>query len=85
MKRACRIRRRSQRAGTRDSRCPDLTQEKTAMAKDPVCGMSVDEKKAAASSVYKGTTYYFCAPGCKTTFEKTPEKFIGKGGTHTGH
>jgi hypothetical protein len=31
------------------------------MAKDPVCGMQVDEKKAAATSVHKGTTYYFCA------------------------
>ena len=55
------------------------------MAKDPVCGMQVDEKKAAATSVYKGTTYYFCAPGCKTTFDKNPEKFAAKGGTHTGH
>jgi YHS domain-containing protein len=55
------------------------------MAKDPVCGMQVDEKKAAASSVFKGTTYYFCAPACKATFEKNPEKFIGKAGTHAGH
>ncbi len=52
------------------------------MAKDPVCRMQVDEKKAAATSSYKGTTYYFCAAACKTTFEKTPEKFIGKGGPH---
>lgn len=35
------------------------------MALDPVCKMQVDEKKAAATSAYKGTTYYFCAPGCK--------------------
>jgi YHS domain-containing protein len=46
------------------------------MAKDPVCGMEVDEKKAKWKSVYKGKTYYFCAPGCKTRFEKNPEKFI---------
>ncbi len=55
------------------------------MAKDPVCGMQVDEKKAAANSAYKGVTYYFCAPACKTTFEKSPEKFIGKDATHAGH
>jgi YHS domain-containing protein len=55
------------------------------MAKDPVCGMQVDEKKAAASSVYKGTTYYFCAPGCKTAFEKSPEKYVGKAGGHAPH
>ncbi len=48
------------------------------MAKDPVCGMQVDEKKAAATSVYKGSTYYFCAPGCKKTFDAAPEKFLGK-------
>jgi Cu+-exporting ATPase len=45
------------------------------MAKDPVCGMDVDESKAAGSSVYKGKTYYFCAPGCKTRFDKEPEKY----------
>ncbi|HEY1267049.1 MAG TPA: YHS domain-containing protein, partial [Candidatus Binatia bacterium] len=31
------------------------------MAKDPVCGMNVEESKAAATSSYKGQTYYFCA------------------------
>lgn len=43
---------------------------------DPVCQMLVDPKKAAASYTYKGTTYYFCAPGCKVQFEKDPEKFL---------
>ncbi len=55
------------------------------MAKDPVCGMQVDEKKAAGSSVYQGTTYYFCSPRCKQSFDKAPEKFTGKGGGHAGH
>jgi YHS domain-containing protein len=45
------------------------------MAKDPVCGMNVDESKAAGSSVYKGKTYYFCAQSCKTRFDKEPEKY----------
>lgn len=54
------------------------------MAKDPVCGMQVDEKKAAATSVYKGTTYYFCATACRTTFEKNPERFTGSGKTPIG-
>ncbi len=48
------------------------------MAKDPVCGMDVDEKKAPARSEYKGKTYYFCAQGCKVAFDKEPEKYIGK-------
>jgi len=45
------------------------------MAKDPVCGMDVDEKKAAATSEYQGRTYYFCAPGCKRAFDKEPAKY----------
>ena len=31
------------------------------MARDPVCGMEVDEKTAAAQYEYKGKIYYFCA------------------------
>ncbi|MFZ5907451.1 MAG: YHS domain-containing protein [Nitrospirota bacterium] len=54
--------------------------EVTFVAKDPVCNMEVDEKKAAATSVYKGETYYFCAKICKEKFEKEPEKYIKKEG-----
>src|SRR6266508_1964843 len=43
-----------------------------AMARDPVCGMDVDPKKAAAQSNYKGQTIYFCAVGCKQTFDVNP-------------
>jgi len=46
------------------------------MAKDPVCGMEVDEKKAAAKLEYKGKTYYFCTSSCKEAFEKEPEKYV---------
>jgi YHS domain-containing protein len=46
------------------------------MATDPICGMQVDEKKAAATYEYKGKTYYFCAVGCKDKFSQDPEKFI---------
>jgi len=46
------------------------------MAKDPVCGMDVEETKAAATAVYKGKTYYFCAAGCKTSFQKAPDKYV---------
>ncbi len=48
------------------------------MAKDPVCGMQVDEKTASGKSEYKGQTYYFCSAGCKKSFDKEPEKFVGK-------
>lgn len=46
------------------------------MVKDPVCGMDVDETKAAATSDYQGTTYYFCAHACKKAFDKNPEKYL---------
>ncbi|NWF76710.1 MAG: YHS domain-containing protein [Nitrospirae bacterium] len=49
------------------------------MAKDPVCNMDVDEKKAAAISEYKGKIYYFCAKICKEKFEKEPERYLKKG------
>lgn len=47
------------------------------MAKDPVCGMVVDEKTAKWKATYKGKTYYFCCQGCKVAFEADPEKYIG--------
>ncbi len=34
--------------------------------------------RAAATAVYQGTTYYFCALSCKRAFEQAPEKYIGK-------
>ena len=46
------------------------------MAKDPVCGMEVDEKKAAAKSEHMGKTYYFCALGCKKAFDENPKKYL---------
>jgi YHS domain-containing protein len=52
------------------------------MAKDPVCGMTVDEEKATATSEYKGKTYYFCAPGCKASFDKDPEKYLSGESDH---
>ncbi len=48
------------------------------MAKDPVCGMMVDEKKAKIKSEYMGKTYYFCNASCKATFDKNPTKYAGK-------
>ena len=50
------------------------------MAKDPICGMSVDEKTAQHKSEYERQTYYFCAPGCKRMFDAKPEQFIKKEG-----
>lgn len=45
------------------------------MATDPVCGMTVDEKKAAARADYEGQTYYFCSAHCHNAFAATPAKY----------
>ncbi len=42
---------------------------------DPVCRMTIDSTKAAATSEYKGETIYFCAQGCKAKFDAAPEKY----------
>ncbi len=46
------------------------------MARDPVCGMEIDQRAAAGKSEYMGTTYYFCAPGCKKAFDENPGKYV---------
>jgi YHS domain-containing protein len=52
---------------------------------DPVCHMTVEESPTAITTEYKGVTYYFCAPGCKRSFEKDPEKYLAPGGTEHAH
>lgn len=48
------------------------------MAKDPVCGMEVEEGKAAGTAIHEGKTYYFCSTSCKAAFEKSPGKYAPK-------
>jgi len=38
--------------------------------------MTVDENSAKFTVLYKGKTYYFCAPGCKKAFEGNPGKYL---------
>jgi len=58
-------------------------------AKDVVCGMDVEIENAEWKSEYNGTMYYFCAPGCKASFDKDPEKYLQGGSephmSHEGH
>lgn len=42
---------------------------------DPVCGMRVSKKTAAASHSYHGSQYYFCASGCLKKFKQSPHKY----------
>lgn len=57
---------------------PHQDQERggTAMARDPICGMEVNESQAAASLVHDGQTFYFCARSCYEAFKKAPEKYL---------
>jgi xanthine dehydrogenase accessory factor len=50
-----------------------------ATAIDPICGMSVEIASAKHTYEYQGAIYYFCCPGCKTTFRKAPEQYVGMG------
>ncbi len=45
---------------------------------DPVCGMTVDPHTAKHRADYRGHTYYFCNPGCRTKFIADPQKYLGK-------
>jgi len=47
------------------------------MAKDPICGMFVEEGKHALQTTRYGTTYYFCSETCLAQFQ-APEKTLGK-------
>jgi YHS domain-containing protein len=55
-----------------------MTEVNMKMVKDPVCGMTVDEKTAKLKSEYKGKTYYFCNQTCKSSFDKNPAKYSSK-------
>ena len=45
---------------------------------DPVCGMAVESKNAAATARYQGNVYYFCSEHCRDAFSKDPQKFVEK-------
>ncbi|PYE89524.1 heavy metal translocating P-type ATPase [Phyllobacterium leguminum] len=47
-----------------------------ALARDPVCGMSVDPNAGKPSTEYEGTLFHFCSAGCKTKFEADPERYL---------
>ncbi|HYW02006.1 MAG TPA: heavy metal translocating P-type ATPase [Candidatus Acidoferrum sp.] len=46
------------------------------MAKDPVCGMYVDERTTTITRTIHGTKWYFCSDTCANTFEKPESEFV---------
>jgi P-type Cu+ transporter len=60
--------------------------QETGMARDPVCGMTVDPATASEKLGYQGTMYYFCSAGCRSAFEKDPERYLAESGRgHHAH
>ena len=53
-----------------------IAQNPVLEAHDPVCGMTVEIATAHFTSEYNGKTYYFCAAGCKRSFDKEPGKYV---------
>ena len=48
-----------------------------AIAIDPICQMEVDTgNPPGGQSEHQGTSYYFCAPGCKVAFDQEPKKYL---------
>ena len=49
------------------------------MAKDPVCGMTVDSKSPHTSTP-AGQTYVFCCATCKAKFAQEPGRYAAPAG-----
>jgi Cu+-exporting ATPase len=45
------------------------------MARDPVCGMMVNEKTTKFTSEHDGAAFYFCSAQCKKTFDADPHRY----------
>ena len=48
------------------------------LARDPVCGMSVDPATAMHKAEHAGATYYFCCGGCREKFVADPARFLAQ-------
>jgi xanthine dehydrogenase accessory factor len=56
----------------------DMTasREEKEEARDPICGMIVNVRKAKYKSEFDGRPFYFCCGGCKQTFDRQPDKYV---------
>lgn len=57
-----------------DCHCDPVTDEGSAI--DPVCGMSVEKSSGTLTAEYRGETYYFCSPGCRSSFVANPAAYV---------
>jgi YHS domain-containing protein len=49
-----------------------------AKASCPISGEEFTIAAATLHSEYKGKYVYFCCPGCKTRFDRDPEKYLSR-------
>ncbi|MEP6592193.1 MAG: YHS domain-containing protein [Acidobacteriota bacterium] len=49
-----------------------------AKAKDPVCGMTIEESDAVGTSEHGGKRYFFCSSDCKKEFDENPDDYAAK-------
>jgi YHS domain-containing protein len=54
----------------------NLSAKKNKTVVDPVCGMAVVPGVKEIITTIDGETYYFCAEGCRQSFEEHPQKFL---------
>ncbi|MCC6208904.1 MAG: YHS domain-containing protein [Gammaproteobacteria bacterium] len=52
------------------------------MEKDPVCGMLMGPKQAAAQRVHEGRTYYFCSTECLKKSDQAPARYVAVTQSH---
>jgi Cu+-exporting ATPase len=52
---------------------------------DPVCGMSVNPERAAASYEYAGRMYFFCMKRCQEKFKSDPERYLARESAGESH
>jgi P-type Cu+ transporter len=55
-----------------------LAEGESGLAKDPVCGMSVDPATAKHRAEHADATYYFCSAGCRGKFVAEPARFLAE-------
>ncbi len=46
------------------------------VARDPVCGMTVDTRRAAHRLAHEGAEYVFCSAGCRAKFAANPSQYL---------
>jgi len=47
---------------------------KTKTFTDPICGMQVERGNAPATTLFEGTTFFFCSDRCHDKFARDPAK-----------